>query len=189
MNFVAFPGQRQQACFLPEGGAPPPPPPRPRQPAAPSREASAAAEERANAEAQLVLRGALHLAPPQAQVARRLYAQLEDAGVTAAPATLELMVDASVSAKDLQGASDFLIKLENAGIAPGNELLDRVMELYLTSKQVGGMSLVGRVQVQSRHILPLQPTPRTRRFPSQPAEAARNHPPIDSRKGVEYLCP
>merc|ERR1719352_1843786 len=48
------------------------------------------------------------------------------------------MVEACVKAKDLPAASDFLMRMEGAGHAPGNDLLDRVMELYLVHKKEDG---------------------------------------------------
>lgn len=147
VNFVAFNRHRPKRYFLFDD--PPPPPPRPpppmealakgltpkgaaREPVTLER---AEAQERANAEAQMVLRGALRFSACGAGVARGLYVQLLDLKLEVTPATFELMAESCIEANDLQSASDFLMRMEVMGHNPGNQLLDRVMELYLQQKR------------------------------------------------------
>lgn len=142
VNFVAFSKREQQRVFLPDAeSAPPPPPPKPTaKPTSALNEKGAgasAAAPQANSEAQMVLRGAMKAGSRGAAVARSLHTQLTDNGIDISPVTFELMVEASVQATELQCASDFLMRMEAAGHTPSNELLDRVMELYLQRKRDG----------------------------------------------------
>jgi len=93
-----------------------------------SSKITGATEEKANDEAQLVLRGALGLSRPD--VAQDLYDRLMDAGVAISETTFELMIDVCLSSKDLKGASDLLVKMEGAGYTPNSQMLDKVLELY-----------------------------------------------------------
>lgn len=93
-----------------------------------SSKITGATEEKANDEAQLVLRGALGLMRPD--VAQDLYDRLIDAGVAISQTTFELMIDVCLSSKDLKGASDLLVKMEGAGYTPNSQMLDKVLELY-----------------------------------------------------------
>jgi len=141
VNFVAFSKREQQRVFLPDAECAPPPPPKPpTKPTSALNEKGAgasAAAPQANAEAQMVLRGAMKAGSRGAAVARSLHTQLTDNGIDISPVTFELMVEASVQATELQCASDFLMRMEAAGHTPSNELLDRVMELYLQRKRDG----------------------------------------------------
>lgn len=134
LNYVAFNRKEQQRNFLPEeNGAPPPPPPPPRkEDASGSSAISGPTAEKANAEAQMVLRGALGI--KRSDVAKNLHAQLVEASVEASESTFELMIDVCLLGKDLKGASDFLMKMETAGFLPNSDLLDKVMNLYSQQK-------------------------------------------------------
>lgn len=93
---------------------------------------SEANAEKANAEAQMVLRGALNF--KRVDVAKELYEQLAAANVDIFSATFSLMIEASVLAKDLKTSSDFLMKMESSGHSPSSELLDKVLDLYSNQK-------------------------------------------------------
>lgn len=129
LNYVAFNSQEQQRVFLQAtaGGVPPNEEGRR---AMASKIAGATAEE-ANAEAQMVLRGAMGIKRPD--VAGHLYEQLMDAHVDISQPTFEIMIDICLLANDLKAASDFLMKMENSGFTPNSEMLDKVLDLY--SKQ------------------------------------------------------
>jgi len=149
LNFVAFNRKEQQRIFLPDmAGMPPPPPPKPR----PLAQGVAAAisvgsghtvgngkptmpedvVQKANADAQLVLRGAINL--KCANVAKDIYEQLTETQVKISESTFMLMVEVCVLAHDLKSASDFLIKMETTGYCPESHLLDKVMDLYSQQK-------------------------------------------------------
>lgn len=140
VNFVAFNKREQIRVFLPDDDFVPRPPPKLAK--APitwaPKEASRGKEDdssnRANKEAQMVLRGALLSPKSGAMVAIGLHSQLMDLEIAVNRATFELMVNACVQAKTLQAASDLLMSMEAAGHSPSNELLDQVMELYLVHK-------------------------------------------------------
>lgn len=136
LNYVAFTRKEQQRVYLPcENGAPPPPPPPPKKASnagAVSSTISAEDTEKANSDAQLVLRGALGI--KRSDVAKHLYEQLQEAHVEASESTFELVINVCLQAKDLKGASDFLMKMETAGHLPSSDLLDQVMELYSRQK-------------------------------------------------------
>jgi pentatricopeptide repeat protein len=132
VNFVAFNQVgRQQRVFLPdtEGGPPPPPPPRP---AANGESVTGEKAEKANIDAQMVLRGSIKF--ERAEVTTLLYEQLSDQSVEITEATFTLMIEACLRARELKLASDFLLKMENAGFCPDSELLDKVMDLYSIQK-------------------------------------------------------
>lgn len=93
---------------------------------------SDASADKANAEAQMVLRGALNF--KRVDVAKELYDQLAAANVDIFSATFSLMIEASVLAKDLKTSSDFLMKMESSGHSPSSELLDKVLDLYSNQK-------------------------------------------------------
>eukprot|EP00931_Biecheleriopsis_adriatica_P090962 TRINITY_DN64872_c0_g1_i1.p1 TRINITY_DN64872_c0_g1~~TRINITY_DN64872_c0_g1_i1.p1 ORF type:complete len:495 (-),score=145.71 TRINITY_DN64872_c0_g1_i1:13-1497(-) len=144
LNYVAFNRKDQQRNFmLDEDGAPPPPPPKP---AARSGELtgdrsktealdlSHTTAEKANAEAQMVLRGAINF--KRADVAKDIYEQLAAANVDIFESTFTLMIEAAVLAKDLKSSSDFLMKMETSGHSPASELLDKVLDLYSAQKTV-----------------------------------------------------
>jgi len=144
VNFVAFSHREreQRRTFLrSDDSAPPPPPPRKRMPGDNDNNPSSASNvskeaiARANTEAQMVLRGALHVGPRGAAVAQGLHEQLTSFSLEIVPGTWELMVEACISAGKLQDASDFLLKMEDANQAPNTELLDRVMEMYLIHRE------------------------------------------------------
>lgn len=140
VNFVAFNKREQIKVFLPDDDFVPRPPPKPAKapvtwaPKEASRGKEDASSDRANKEAQMVLRGALLSPKSGAMVALGLHAQLMDLEIAVNRATFELMVNACVQAKTLQAASDLLMSMEAAGHTPSNELLDQVMELYLVHK-------------------------------------------------------
>jgi len=146
VNFVAFNRHEQQRVFLPDVHCKPPPPP-PKQPlpdatgdlldGIKSASLNKAAVERANTEAQMVLRGAIRLGSRGSAVVAALHRQLTELPIGILPATYELMVATCVEDEDLQAASDFLMRMESAGLTPSSELLDRVMELYLAHKRTG----------------------------------------------------
>jgi len=129
VNFVAFQRREPQRVFLPQVA--PPPPPR----VVVNADAKASATVvRANLEAQVVLKGAMRLVSCGASVARGLHAQFTEQNIDITQRTFGLMVEAGVHAHDLPAASDFLMKMETAGHTPGDELLDKVMELFLFNK-------------------------------------------------------
>lgn len=147
LNYVAFNRKEQQRTFhIDEEGAPPPPPPKPPKkaaaPAAPVEPVmakmpeaitiSTATAEKANAEAQMVLKGAINF--KRADVAKDLYEQLADKDVEISESTFTLMIEACILAKDLKHASDFLMKMEAKGYCPDMDLLDKVMDLYNVQK-------------------------------------------------------
>jgi len=144
LNYVAFNRKEPQRNFmLDEDAAPPPPPPN-----KPAVAASAAGEneqsvkevkelpkmttEKANEEAQMVLRGAINF--KRVDVAKDLYAQLVAQNVDISESTYELMIEASILAKDISSSTDFLMKMESAGHSPCSELLDKVLDLYSSEK-------------------------------------------------------
>eukprot|EP00450_Noctiluca_scintillans_P038337 CAMPEP_0194480360 /NCGR_PEP_ID=MMETSP0253-20130528/3182_1 /TAXON_ID=2966 /ORGANISM="Noctiluca scintillans" /LENGTH=428 /DNA_ID=CAMNT_0039319729 /DNA_START=35 /DNA_END=1321 /DNA_ORIENTATION=+ len=129
VNFVAFQRREPQRVFLPQVA--PPSPPR----VLVNADAKASATVvRANLEAQVVLKGAMRLVSCGASVARGLHAQFTAQNIDITQRTFGLMVEAGVHAHDLPAASDFLMKMETAGHTPGDELLDKVMELFLFNK-------------------------------------------------------
>lgn len=133
LNFVAFSRPEQQRIFLPdESGAPPPPPPPSKKPKEKELDISGVTAEKANSEAQMVLRGALGF--QQSGIAKHLYEQLCEAQVDISESSFELMIETCVLAEDLKGSSDFLMKMENAGHTPNSDLFDKVMDLYSRHK-------------------------------------------------------
>eukprot|EP00927_Polykrikos_kofoidii_P017918 TRINITY_DN18215_c0_g1_i1.p1 TRINITY_DN18215_c0_g1~~TRINITY_DN18215_c0_g1_i1.p1 ORF type:complete len:534 (+),score=146.22 TRINITY_DN18215_c0_g1_i1:188-1789(+) len=152
LNYVAFNRREQQRTFLPDKSAPPPPPP-PKPPKKPTDSAEGSSRlapspatavgdqssavtgteaTKANAEAQMVLSGAIKFR--RVDVAKKLYDQLSDQQVEISGKTFVLMVESCVLAEDLKSASDFLIKMEASGHSPDSELLDKVMDLYSQQK-------------------------------------------------------
>jgi len=140
VNFVALSQHKPRRYFLLEDGRPPPPPRmRPSTHVALSQDAllepeQIAAAKNANTEAQMVLSGALRCSLAGPEVGSGLYAQLQDLGIEVWPATMELMAELCIEAGDLEGANNYLQKMDQIGHAPSNDLLDRVMELYLQHK-------------------------------------------------------
>lgn len=135
LNYVAFTRKEQQRIYLPAENCAPPPPPPPKKAGdggAVSSTITAEDMEKANSDAQLVLRGALNI--KRSDVAKQLYEQLQEAHVEASESTFELVINVCLQAKDLKGASDFLMKMETAGHLPSSDLLDQVMELYSRQK-------------------------------------------------------
>jgi len=150
LNYIAFNRKEPQRTFLvDETAAPPPPPPPPKKAAVPAGtpaaeraiDASGAAGssvspmamEKANAEAQMVLMGAIKF--QRADVVRDLYVQLVESDVEIGEGTFALMIKASTLAKDIKTASDLLAKMEASGHCPDSELLDKVMDLYAASRK------------------------------------------------------
>jgi len=141
LNYVAFNRQDPLRTFHNEGEAPPPPPAhsKPQKP-----QASEKAEEsetaggstteatKANADAQLVLKGAIEM--KRGGVARDIYAKMTDSQVEITSSTFTLMIEACVQSADLKGASDLLMKMETSGHTPETKLLDQVMDLYSAQK-------------------------------------------------------
>lgn len=147
LNFVAFNPGHQQRFFLPDEETPPPPPPKkkPKVAQAPligslesgilcsaNTAVSGEAADKANVEAQMVLAGAIKF--KRSDVARSIHSQLMDAQVEISDKTFALMIEASVLARDLKSASDFLMKMESSGFCPDSHLLDKVMDLYSLQK-------------------------------------------------------
>jgi len=146
INYVAFNRKEQQRIFLPDEAGRPPPPPKPRQltqtagVAIAAGAAASAADgvvpedvaRKANADAQLVLRGAISF--KRSDVAKEIYEQLTDTKVTINEQNFILMIEACVLASDLKSASDFLMKMEMSGFCPDSNILDRVMDLYSQQK-------------------------------------------------------
>lgn len=142
LNYVAFKSKDQQRNFVIEDDAPPPPPPPPSKSASVAAEEGAALKaldlsgttvEKANAEAQMVLRGAINF--KRVDIAKDLYEQLSSASIEIAEATFTLMIEAAVLAKDLKSSSDFLMKMETSGHSPATDILDKVLDLYSNQKQ------------------------------------------------------
>lgn len=155
LNYVAFNRKDQQRTFLPDEAIPPPPPPKPPKKSPEKPEAPAATlptlgpasptaggdqsptvtgteAAKANAEAQMVLGGAIKFR--RVDVAKNLYEQLSDSQVEISEKTFALMIESCVLACDLKSASDFLMKMEASGHSPDSELLDKVMDLYAQQK-------------------------------------------------------
>lgn len=133
VNYVIFNRPEQQRVFLPfQNGAPPPPPPPAKQQQDVSDEAVAeaaqAASDKANLEAQVVLRGALGI--KRSDVAQHLHECLSKASIDVSELTFTRMIEVCVAAGDLKRASQFLMKMESVGHLPDSGLLDRVMNLY-----------------------------------------------------------
>lgn len=133
LTWVAFSHKdRPQRYFLPDkalGCAPPiPKPPL----VAPTPLSASEASAKANSEAQAVLQG-LNLPKLGLQcssIAQALYHKMQEEKIQIAEATFVLMVDASVSARDLKLASELLMKMESNGYCPNSAMLDKVMDLY-----------------------------------------------------------
>lgn len=140
LNYVAFNRKEQQRSFLLDEAGAPPPPPKPLVGADHELTGLTVAldisegftAEKANAEAQMVLRGAINF--KRSDVAKDLYAQLVASKIEISESTFTLMIEASVLAKDLKSSSDFLMKMETSGHSPASELLDKVMDLYSEQK-------------------------------------------------------
>lgn len=139
VNFVAFGRHEQQRHFLVNSICIPPPPPRVQKAPNPSDPESVAllavAIERANGEAQMVLKGAIQAGRVGFRAAHALYTQMADHDIAIQSLTFELIIESCISANELQQASDYLMRMEAAGQTPSNELLDRVMDLYLLHKR------------------------------------------------------
>lgn len=138
LNYVAFTRQEDQRDFLfanAQGGPPRPTPTKERDAEADTKQAviSGVAAEKANDEAQMVLKGAMKM--KRCDVARSLYEQLTDSQVEVAEGTFKLMIEACCIADDLKGASDFVMKMETAGFLPQTDVLDMVMDLYVKQKE------------------------------------------------------
>lgn len=138
LNYVAFKSKDQQRNFVVEEDAPPPPPPKPMDMADEGMPLKAlnlshTTVEKANAEAQMVLRGAINF--KRVDIAKDLYEQLSSANIEVAEPTFTLMIEAAVLAKDLKSSSDFLMKMETSGHTPATDILDKVLDLYSNQKQ------------------------------------------------------
>jgi|Transcript_33937 hypothetical protein len=127
INHVSFNRSERQRVFLPDG-APPPPPPLRRD----SECADPEVSREANIKADSVLRGAMTL--QRAEIVSVLHDRLLDQQIEVEESTYILMVELCLLARDLKMASDFLLKMENAGHVPDPDLLDRVMDLYNQQK-------------------------------------------------------
>jgi len=139
LNYVAFNRKEQQRTFMVDEELAPPPPPKSAQldvplggSAATVLNISGATAEKANAEAQMVLRGAINFR--RSDVAKDIYEHLVASNVEILEPTFTLIIEASVLANDLKSASDFLMKMETAGHSPSSVLLDKVMDLYSQQK-------------------------------------------------------
>eukprot|EP00928_Gymnodinium_smaydae_P098308 TRINITY_DN9116_c0_g1_i1.p2 TRINITY_DN9116_c0_g1~~TRINITY_DN9116_c0_g1_i1.p2 ORF type:complete len:415 (+),score=87.82 TRINITY_DN9116_c0_g1_i1:189-1433(+) len=141
LNFVAFSHKkRPPRVFLVDKENPPPPPPGPRPGTEAFNNGSGAGgtggdiqdAAKANAEAQMVLKGLVNpkVGLKASNLAKDLYAQLQDANVAPSEATFTLIVEACANDNDLKAASDFLMTMEAGGFCPGSDLLDKVMDLY-----------------------------------------------------------
>mmetsp|Transcript_85478 Transcript_85478/g.151199 ORF Transcript_85478/g.151199 Transcript_85478/m.151199 type:complete len:528 (-) Transcript_85478:92-1675(-) len=140
LNFVAFNRKDQQRSFIVDEEVPPPPPPKlaslSAEPSGPLKaealDLTKTTAEKANAEAQMVLRGALNF--KRVDIAKDLYEQLSACNIEISESTFTLMIEASVIAKDLKSSSDFLMKMETSGHSPATDLLDKVLDLYSNQK-------------------------------------------------------
>jgi len=138
LNYVAFNRQEPQRTFHNEDAPPPPPAQsKPLKPKASDESAEMGAEAvagatKANADAQLVLKGAIEMR--RGGVSRDLYAKMTDSEVEISARTFTLMIEACVQTADLKGASDLLMKMETSGHTPETKLLDQVMDLYSAQK-------------------------------------------------------
>eukprot|EP00929_Paragymnodinium_shiwhaense_P083503 TRINITY_DN44548_c0_g1_i1.p1 TRINITY_DN44548_c0_g1~~TRINITY_DN44548_c0_g1_i1.p1 ORF type:complete len:445 (+),score=112.67 TRINITY_DN44548_c0_g1_i1:171-1505(+) len=136
LTWVAFRHKdRPQRYYLPdkELGCPPPVPKRGvGHPTMSLPSPAPEACEKANAEAQAVLKGLNlpQLGLQSASIAQAMYRKLTEDQVQIAEATFLLMMDACVNARDLKAASEFLIQMEACGYTPNSALLDKVMDLY-----------------------------------------------------------
>lgn len=146
LNWVAFHRKEQQRVFLMEEGSLPPPPPKHPQPLDLSFGRGDASTEKANSEAQMVLKGALTF--KRSDVVKDLHSKLEASKVDISASTFALMIEACIRATDLRGASDFLMKMESSGHSPSSELLDKVMDLYSTQKSQREMEKQQRKEIE-----------------------------------------
>lgn len=133
LNYVAFNRNEGQKGFLASDSSEPPRPARKKLVGESVGEnklssRSGAAAQKANNEAQMVLRGAIGIKRPE--VATHLYDQLIEANVEIAESTFICLIDVCIGARDLKGAGDFLMKLEDAGFKPDSVVLDKVLDLY-----------------------------------------------------------
>jgi len=128
MNYMAF-NRKQHRIFHPTEIPPPPSSPHPPTSGEPP---SADFQSKANLDAQMVLKGAIHF--KKYEVVHDVFESLTCARVKPAEKTFALMVDSMISAGDLPKASEFLMKMEQGGFAPDAALLDKVMELYARHK-------------------------------------------------------
>lgn len=140
LNYAAFLHKdRPSRIFLCDTGRPPPPPPIPRVKSILGPvllEADSPEAVKANKEAQMVLKGLVNpkFGLKGENIPKSLHHSLTEhqtrTPVRTSEATYSLMVEACVNARDLKGASDFLMKMESAGHCADSDLLDKVMDLY-----------------------------------------------------------
>jgi len=136
LNFVAnFHKDQPQRFFLPTPEHPPPLP-RSSEAAADSAMDDGSKSLKANVDAQMILKGASNpkIGLKHPSIAKDLHQHLSDSEVKISEQTFTLMVEACISGGDLPGASNFLMKMESAGLCPDNDLLDKVMDLYSESR-------------------------------------------------------
>jgi len=113
--------------------------------------------EKANADAQLVLKGVIGASDnginlTRGDVAGDLYKQLTEAQVEISAQTFTLMIEACACVQDLKGASDFLMRMETAGFTPESALLDKVMDMYVAQRAQKGQQENQQTHVQEDEI-------------------------------------
>lgn len=134
LNYIAF-NRKDRRNFLPDSAAPPHNPSLPN-----AQRISTESMERANKETQMVLKAAANFSQQNgmnlngSEIAKDLWNQLNEASVEVTAKTFTLLIEACVRAKDLKGASEFLMSMEEKDHTPSAELLDKVMELYSSQK-------------------------------------------------------
>jgi len=146
VNYLSF-NPPTKRLFLPET-----PPPPPATPAVYNAAECQRKSAKSNEEAISILRGALSF--KKVAVAHRLYEQLTQEKLTIKEETFNLMVQLAVAAKDIKAASNFLMKMESAGLCPSVKLLGTVMQLYSQTKTNNKTQSQPQAAVQQ----PMQPT-------------------------------
>lgn len=123
LNYVAF--NRKDRAYHPDCALP-------SSPTKETQRISTENMERANLEAQIVLKAAVNF--NRGGIAKDLWTQLSDANIEVEEKTFTLLIEACVHANDLKSAIDLIMKMEASGFVPESKLLDKVMDLYSVDK-------------------------------------------------------
>lgn len=136
LNFVAFGYKDKPKRFFlfGEETVPPPPPKKPKRVTGGSASSSTnqGEAEKANADAQTVLRGLLNTKTGVAskRVTLEVYRRLIDSNVAPTDTTFNLLIESSAAAGDVDSTSMLVNSMEAAGYCANDALLDKVMALY-----------------------------------------------------------
>lgn len=147
VNYLSFhpPPKR---IFLPETPPPPPPPmPEDQDPTDVQRRSA-----KLNEEAISILKGSLVF--KKIAVAHQLFDQLTSEKLPVKEETFNLIVQLAVAAQDIKAASNYLMKMESAGLCPSVKLLGTVMQLYSQSKNNKNQTQQVPQQQQQPHGAP-----------------------------------